>query len=43
MKTLTAIIYPGATRRWLVTYQLEPNTVTQGKLVEESFLQEESK
>jgi predicted RNase H-like HicB family nuclease len=53
MKTLTTIIYPGETKRWLVAYNPETGTTTQGKTVEEAlknlkeatalFLQEKSK
>ena len=37
MKTLTAIIYPGDTKRWLVAYNPETGTTTQGKTVEEAL------
>lgn len=37
MKTLTAIIYPGETKRWLVAYNPETGTTTQGKTVEEAL------
>jgi predicted RNase H-like HicB family nuclease len=37
MKTLTAIIYPGETRRWLVAYNPETGTTTQGKTVEQAL------
>jgi predicted RNase H-like HicB family nuclease len=35
MKTLTAIIYPGKSKRWLVAYNPETGTATQGKTVEQ--------
>jgi predicted RNase H-like HicB family nuclease len=34
VKTLTAIIYPGETGRWLVAFDPETGTTTQGKAVE---------
>lgn len=37
MKTLTAIIYPGETKRWLVAFNPETGTTTQGKTVEEAL------
>ena len=37
MKTLTAIIYPGETGRWLVAYNPETGTTTQGKTVEQAL------
>ena len=37
MKTLTAVIYPGETRRWLVAYNPETGTTTQGKTVEQAL------
>lgn len=37
MKTLSAIIYPGETKRWLVAYNPETGTTTQGKTVEEAL------
>ena len=37
MKTLTAIIYPGDTRRWMVAYNPETGTTTQGKTVEQAL------
>jgi predicted RNase H-like HicB family nuclease len=33
MRTLTAIIYPGETARWLVAYNPETGTTTQGQMV----------
>lgn len=33
MKTLTAIIYPGETQRWLVAYNPEMGTTSQGTTV----------
>ena len=37
MKTLTAIIYPGDTRRWLVAFNPETGTTSQGKTVEHAL------
>ncbi len=37
MTTLTAIIYPGESRRWLVAYNPETGTTTQGKTVEQAL------
>ena len=37
MKTFTATIYPGETKRWLVAYNPETGTTTQGKTVEEAL------
>lgn len=37
MKTLTAIIYRGETGRWLVAYNPETGTTTQGRTVEEAL------
>jgi predicted RNase H-like HicB family nuclease len=37
MKTLTAIIYPGETKRWLVAFNRETGAATQGKTVEEAL------
>jgi predicted RNase H-like HicB family nuclease len=37
MKTLTAIICPSETKRWLVAYNPETGTTTQGKTVEEAL------
>ena len=37
MRTLTAIIYPGETGRWLVAYNPETGTTTQGKTVEQAL------
>jgi len=37
MKTLTAVIYPGETKRWLVAYNPETGTTTQGKTVEQAL------
>ncbi|MDI9381403.1 MAG: type II toxin-antitoxin system HicB family antitoxin [Verrucomicrobiota bacterium] len=37
MKTLTAIIYPGETGRWLVAFTPETGTTTQGKTVEQAM------
>lgn len=37
MRTLTAVIYPGESGRWLVAYNPETGTTTQGKTVEEAL------
>ena len=37
MKTLTAIIYPGETGRWLVAFNPETGTTSQGKTVEQAL------
>ena len=37
MKTLTAIIYPDADSDWLVAYNPETGTTTQGKTVDEAL------
>lgn len=37
VKTLTAIIYPGETGRWLVAFNPETGTATQGKTVEQAL------
>ena len=37
MKTLTAVIYPGETKRWMVAFNPETGTTTQGKTVEEAL------
>ena len=37
MKTLTVIICPGETKRWLVAYNLETGATSQGKMVEEAL------
>lgn len=37
MKTLTAIIYPGETKRWWVAHNPETGTTSQGKTVEEAL------
>ena len=36
MNRLTAIIYPGETKRWLVAFNPETGTTTQGETVEEA-------
>jgi predicted RNase H-like HicB family nuclease len=36
MKRLTAIIYPGETRRWLVAFDLQTGTISQGRTVEQA-------
>jgi predicted RNase H-like HicB family nuclease len=37
VKTMTAIIYPGETGRWLVAFNPETGTTTQGKTVEQAL------
>lgn len=37
MRTLTAVIYPGETGRWLVAYNPETGTTTQGRTVEQAL------
>jgi predicted RNase H-like HicB family nuclease len=37
MRTLTAIIYPGETGRWLMAYNPETGTTSQGKSVEQAL------
>lgn len=37
MKTLSAVIYPGETKRWLIAYNPETGTTTQGKTVEQAL------
>ena len=37
MKTMTAVIFPGETGRWLVAYNPETGTTTQGKTVEQAL------
>ena len=37
MPRLTAIIYPGETKRWLVAFNPETGTTTQGKTVGEAL------
>lgn len=37
VKTRTAIVYPGETGRWLVAYNPETGTTTQGKTVEQAL------
>lgn len=37
MKTMTAVIFPGETNRWLVAYNPETGTTTQGKTVEQAL------
>ena len=37
MKQLTAIIYPGQTKRWMVALNPETGTTTQGRTVEEAL------
>jgi predicted RNase H-like HicB family nuclease len=36
MKRLTAIIYPGESRRWLVAFNPETGTTSQGRTVEQA-------
>jgi len=35
-QTLTAVIYPGETKRWLVAYNPETGTTTQGRTLQEA-------
>ncbi len=37
MKRLTAIIYPGESKRWLVAFNPETGTTSQGRTVEEAL------
>jgi predicted RNase H-like HicB family nuclease len=37
MKRLTAIIYPGETQRWLVAFNPEKGTTSQGRTVEQAL------
>jgi predicted RNase H-like HicB family nuclease len=37
MKTLSAVIYPGETGRWLVAFNPETGTTTQGRTVEQAL------
>ena len=37
MKHLTAIIYPGETGRWLVAFNPETGTTSQGRTVEQAL------
>jgi predicted RNase H-like HicB family nuclease len=37
MKRLTAIIYPGETKRWLVAFNPETGTTSQGRTVEQAL------
>ena len=36
-RTLTAVIYPGETKRWLVAYNPETGTTTQGRTIQEAL------
>jgi predicted RNase H-like HicB family nuclease len=36
MKRLTAIIYPGESKRWLVAFNPETGTTSQGRTVEQA-------
>jgi predicted RNase H-like HicB family nuclease len=36
MKRLTAIIYPGESKRWLVAFSPETGTTSQGRTVEQA-------
>lgn len=36
-QTLTAVIYPGDTGRWLVAYNPETGTTTQGRTIPEAL------
>jgi predicted RNase H-like HicB family nuclease len=37
MKPLTAIIYPGESGRWLVAFNPETGTISQGRTVEQAL------
>ena len=37
MKRLTAIIYPGETKRWMVAFNPETGTTSQGRTVEQAL------
>jgi predicted RNase H-like HicB family nuclease len=37
MKRLTAIIYPGETKRWMAAFNPETGTTSQGRTVEEAL------
>lgn len=37
MKRLTAVIYPGESKRWLVAFNPETGTTSQGRTVEEAL------
>jgi predicted RNase H-like HicB family nuclease len=37
MKRLTAIIYPGDSKRWLVAFNPETGTTSQGRTVEQAL------
>lgn len=37
MQTLTAVIFPGETKRWLVAYNPETGTTTQGRNLQEAL------
>ena len=37
MKRLTAIIYPGESKRWLVSFNPETGTTSQGRTVEQAL------
>jgi predicted RNase H-like HicB family nuclease len=37
VKQLTAIIYPGETKRWMVAFNPETGTTSQGRTVEEAL------
>lgn len=37
MKRLTAIIYPGESKRWLVAFNPETGTTSQGRTVEQAL------
>ena len=36
-QTLTAVIYPGETGRWLVAYNPETGTTTQGRIIQDAL------
>jgi predicted RNase H-like HicB family nuclease len=37
MKRLTAIIYPGDTKRWMVAFNPETGTTSQGRTIEQAL------
>lgn len=37
MKRLTAVIYPGESKRWLVAFNPETGTTSQGRTVEQAL------
>ncbi len=38
MKRLTAVIYPGESKRWLVAFNPETGTTSQGRTVEQALV-----